>query len=613
MTTQRLATFLPRQESKKTSIKPLSFKTVPQHVQLSHLTKDFSLLTPEEYKATCKLSDPICGDYRFRKKELNSAYGQLRLNNRHHVIYKGKGKNPTISKFSLASPIAGFGTYGTVKYAYDHDSLQKIWYALKVQAYSPISQNEYQILKKLKRTAGQVLRFSTQKNMLRHNILMDLAPGIDLSVLVNQPSFLSPIRWINIVINMLLEVQNIHANGILHCDIKPENFIINLFTDTATLVDFGFAIESETLSVKNAIKQGSINYVAPEVFKGIYNVKTEIFALGKTIAATLGLTYHTKDKYLVLVDDDHPKFESNRKIPDPHLRLSILNFLQSMAAEDPDERPNFDKILDFFKQIQKNLLTLPIANIGIFDLAEYDQLVDKTQKEKFLDALQSIDEVILVDTCKELDEFHYLEIKLELEKRQINIINKIFYAPEEKPHHIIADIPDHLAQDNPAKRYYFYFTAQKADEITDHLTKRSIQTIIYDDKKTLQNYKNEILTYIRTDTTILPAHREALIHQLENELSRLNTKYSDDNPKIKQRKKNLRETITLFKDTTYATAKTQLEKITDEIEHESPFKDGLTKKGLFLFSIKGQKKLKDIKLMLEAQELALIQYTSPRL
>ena len=99
-----------------------------------------------------------------------------------------------------------------------------------------------------------------------------------------------------IIKNIVLALQTIHKNGILHLDVKPQNIIISE-KDGAKLVDFGmscFAIPADnsicTLPYNKIIGEcckdggGTLLYVAPErLLKNIRYPQSDIWSFGATL------------------------------------------------------------------------------------------------------------------------------------------------------------------------------------------------------------------------------------------------------------------------------------------------------------------------------------------
>jgi serine/threonine protein kinase len=75
-------------------------------------------------------------------------------------------------------------------------------------------------------------------------------------------------------------VSHAHANKIIHCDVKPENFI--LFPgNRLRLSDFGFS--KIALKTVKASGSGTLGYLAPEQALGRPMFQSDVFALGLVI------------------------------------------------------------------------------------------------------------------------------------------------------------------------------------------------------------------------------------------------------------------------------------------------------------------------------------------
>ncbi|MEC9400046.1 MAG: serine/threonine-protein kinase, partial [Myxococcota bacterium] len=91
-----------------------------------------------------------------------------------------------------------------------------------------------------------------------------------------------PLRWLRQLCETLAHV---HGEGIVHCDLKPENIVITEDGD-AILVDFGIAerfgarVSHEVLEAAG-VQAGTPHYISPEQIRGEpVDARTDLYALG---------------------------------------------------------------------------------------------------------------------------------------------------------------------------------------------------------------------------------------------------------------------------------------------------------------------------------------------
>ncbi|ABA21215.1 serine/threonine protein kinase [Trichormus variabilis ATCC 29413] len=89
-------------------------------------------------------------------------------------------------------------------------------------------------------------------------------------------------------------LQFVHSQGVIHCDVKPENLIRRAVNGKLVLIDFGsiqsvnFGID-EQLSIYQ-VPATSLGYIPPEQFIGKTQINSDIYALGMiAIQALTGL------------------------------------------------------------------------------------------------------------------------------------------------------------------------------------------------------------------------------------------------------------------------------------------------------------------------------------
>jgi serine/threonine protein kinase len=143
----------------------------------------------------------------------------------------------------------------------------------------------------------QVLRRASHPNILRvfevyhfagfMYIVTELCSGGTLSYLLRRmrPSVA---LLQEILLQLFRGVAYLHSLGIIHRDIKPDNlaFTRHIHQHSSReqvdlrIIDFGLAVEQPASVFKDWAKVGTISYMAPEVFDGIYSAKCDAWACG---------------------------------------------------------------------------------------------------------------------------------------------------------------------------------------------------------------------------------------------------------------------------------------------------------------------------------------------
>mmetsp|Transcript_37334 Transcript_37334/g.79325 ORF Transcript_37334/g.79325 Transcript_37334/m.79325 type:complete len:550 (-) Transcript_37334:58-1707(-) len=79
---------------------------------------------------------------------------------------------------------------------------------------------------------------------------------------------------------MLLAVNYLHSHGIVHRDLKLENFLYDgKFSEHLKLIDFGFSKVWDP-NIKMKVSCGTLAYVAPEVLQKNYTIQCDMWSMG---------------------------------------------------------------------------------------------------------------------------------------------------------------------------------------------------------------------------------------------------------------------------------------------------------------------------------------------
>jgi serine/threonine protein kinase len=121
-----------------------------------------------------------------------------------------------------------------------------------------------------------------------HYLALEWAPGEPLAEFINRSGKLAPPLVATIVEQLGAALGSAHKAGIFHRDLKPANIMYDPATQTAKLLDFGIARDSE-LSPEERLTRagffvGTLQYVAPETLSGeLVSEQADVYSLA-TIA-----------------------------------------------------------------------------------------------------------------------------------------------------------------------------------------------------------------------------------------------------------------------------------------------------------------------------------------
>jgi len=151
----------------------------------------------------------------------------------------------------------------------------------------------------------------------------------------------------NMVIDMACDVLRalsfLHANNIIHRDVKPANIMMKQANQDQplwfVLIDFGISVIFINGS-EITMDIGTGMFKAPEVASGKpYDEKIDIYSLGATILYLLDEQQYTKQQAKAI---ETIKWESD----------ILKNIIAKMVNEDPSKRPSADEALMILLDVQ---------------------------------------------------------------------------------------------------------------------------------------------------------------------------------------------------------------------------------------------------------------------
>ncbi len=112
---------------------------------------------------------------------------------------------------------------------------------------------------------------------------MDFVPGESCRAFVREDR-LTATEYVDLAAGVLSALAHIHARGIVHRDVKPENLIVRRGDGhlETVLIDFGLALSAGANRAGEA--SGTLPYIAPEVLAGAAaDPRADLFALGMVL------------------------------------------------------------------------------------------------------------------------------------------------------------------------------------------------------------------------------------------------------------------------------------------------------------------------------------------
>jgi calcium-dependent protein kinase len=284
-----------------------------------------------------------------------------------------------IRKLYELKEVIGGGNFGTVRIGMKktndddyykgngnkNENKNKIKYAIKSIEMSILKEKDLDSLMKEVDILSNldhpnIIKFiETFQDNLYFHIVMELCTGKELidKIIESKNGYLSELKTKEIIYKVLSAINYCHKKGITHRDIKPENILFeNEESDSdIKIIDFGLS-RKYSIDQKMTTILGTPYYVAPEVLKGEYDEKCDIWSIG---AITFIMLYGTppftgvsNNEIFYNIINKEISFE---KIRFKEIKISDegKKFMLDCMQKNPEKRPNAENALDhiWFKNI----------------------------------------------------------------------------------------------------------------------------------------------------------------------------------------------------------------------------------------------------------------------
>ncbi|KAF5217957.1 Small Surface Antigen [Trypanosoma cruzi] len=202
-------------------------------------------------------------------------------------------------RYRIGCPIAK-GAFSTVYRCVDLTTGKA--YAVKVVSRALVEANKMQgavvceinameVMPRSKYLVNLVDKLVSTRN---YYLIMDLVEGGTLSDLIRSSPLMLSTQWCRRIFRQLLKgLSALHGSNIVHCDIKPENLLLNEEHTQLIISDFGFACYAPPGRLLHRAC-GTLKYCAPELLQcdpRYDGREVDVWAAGVTLYVMLFNTY----------------------------------------------------------------------------------------------------------------------------------------------------------------------------------------------------------------------------------------------------------------------------------------------------------------------------------
>ncbi len=227
----------------------------------------------------------------------------------------------------------------------------------------------------------ELLALCPQDNYLY--LVQEFIDGCSLNQELKEKSTFSEDKIWQLLNDLLPILQFVHANQVIHRDVKPDNIIRHSADDKLFLVDFGIAkLATEAILVKTGTVIGSEGYTAPEQHEGKPHFASDLYSLGATCYHLL--TYADPSRLLYSWVDWQKEIRQNLENRD--ISEELVNVLTKLLQPDISQRyQSAEEVLQEFS-LKPTHISRPVRKLGENSCVFYieSQFPDKSSAESLL-------------------------------------------------------------------------------------------------------------------------------------------------------------------------------------------------------------------------------------
>ena len=275
-------------------------ETSKREAQESHLNSKDTTQKKTVQKEDTKINNEPKKDEQL-KEDTKTAADTSKTQSSEHIditteTSKGKKKiqttggslNKDIRQFYKFKDVLGGGHFGTVRVSYRRsDPEPKKNLAIKSISKKNLTPKDFEDLMREVEILSSldhpnIIKFyETYHDEYYFHIVMELCTGKEVFDRIIEEGHINEQKVAGIIYKVIHAISYCHSAGITHRDLKPENILFETSDPDAEikLIDFGLSRKYDIKEKMHTVL-GTPYYVAPEVLKGCYDERCDVWSIG---------------------------------------------------------------------------------------------------------------------------------------------------------------------------------------------------------------------------------------------------------------------------------------------------------------------------------------------
>ena len=321
-------------------------------------------INKDENEKNIKLID-FCENQFSPDEKFKLKKNDQKQENSENVKSKGGSLWQDIRKFYKFKEILSSGQFGTVRIATKrNDNINKFYAIKSISKKNLTDQDLIDLMKEVEILScldhPNIIKFyETYQDQQYFHLVMELCTGKEAFDKIIEEKYITELKVAQIIYKITSAICYCHSIGITHRDIKPENILFesNDNENEIKLIDFGLSRKYNKNEKMHTIL-GTPYYVAPEVLRGDYDQKCDIWSIGAIcyimLCGSPPFSGRNNNDIFQLILNGELKFDEKKWI---NISKEAIDFIKQCLSKDPDKRFSAQMALkhNWLKNVSKEI------------------------------------------------------------------------------------------------------------------------------------------------------------------------------------------------------------------------------------------------------------------